>query len=88
LSSGKNVFEELGDGFTLIDLTDGTAATALEQAAARLGIPLRVIRDTASGGREKYEARLILVRPDQFVAYAGDNADDASDILMRAVGPS
>ncbi|MGY4295818.1 2-polyprenyl-6-methoxyphenol hydroxylase-like FAD-dependent oxidoreductase [Bradyrhizobium sp. i1.4.4] len=88
LSSGNNVFEELGDGFTLIDLTDGAAATALEQAAARLGIPLTVIRDTASGGREKYEARLILVRPDQFVAYAGDNADDASDILMRAIGRS
>ncbi|QOZ45888.1 monooxygenase [Bradyrhizobium sp. CCBAU 53340] len=86
LSSGKNVFEELGDGFTLIDLADGAAAAAFRQAAAWLGTPLKVIEDTASGGREKYEAGQILVRPDQFVAYAGNNADDASKILMRAVG--
>ena len=86
LSSGKNVFEELGDGFTLIDLAGGTAAAAFEQAATRFGIPLKVISDTASGGRERYEASLILVRPDQFVAYAGNSADDASDILMRIVG--
>ena len=85
LSSGKNVFDELGDGFTLIDLAGGIAATAFEKAAARLGIPLKVIRDTAAGGREKYEASLILVRPDQFVAYAGSSADDASEILMRVV---
>ena len=89
LSSGKNVFEELGDGFTLIDLTEGTAGAAFERAAAGLGIPLKVIRDTASDGRETYEARLILVRPDQFVAYAGNNdGADASEILMRVVGQS
>ncbi|WGD56669.1 FAD-dependent monooxygenase [Bradyrhizobium sp. CB1650] len=89
LSSGKNVFEELGDGFTLIDLADGAAAAAFQFAAARLHIPLKVIKDTASGGREKYEARLILVRPDQFVAYAGDNDETgASHVLLRAVGGS
>ncbi|MBR0776101.1 FAD-dependent monooxygenase [Bradyrhizobium diazoefficiens] len=89
LSSGNNIFELLGDDFTLLDLADGSAAAAFAQAAARLGIPLKVIRDTASGGREKYLARVILVRPDQFVAYAGDtDGADASDILMRAAGHS
>jgi len=86
LSSGKNVFEELGHGFTLIDLADGSAAAAFEHAATRLGVPLKMIRDIASSGREKYEAGLILVRPDQFVAYAGDHADNAPEILMRAIG--
>ncbi len=82
------MFEELGSGFTLIDLADGTAAAAFTRAAEQLRVPLKVIRDTAAGGREKYGTRLILVRPDQFVAYAGDNCDDASEILMRAVGQS
>ncbi|MDA9439598.1 monooxygenase [Bradyrhizobium sp. CCBAU 51745] len=89
LSSGKNVFEELGSGFTLIDLTESTTGAAFERAAAGLGIPLKVIRDTAADGREAYEAQLILVRPDQFVAYAGNNdGAEASGILMRAVGRS
>ncbi len=87
LASGRNVFEELGQGFTLIDLAGGSAAFAFEQAASQLRIPLKVIRDTASGGRENYQARLILVRPDQFVAFAGDEAD-ASAVLHRAVGIS
>ncbi|WP_024508215.1 FAD-dependent monooxygenase [Bradyrhizobium sp. ARR65] len=84
LSSGRNVFEELGNGFTLIDL--GTnAAAAFERAAAERRIPLKVIRDSASDGREKYQSRLILVRPDQFVAWAGDDAEPAK-LLQRAIG--
>jgi hypothetical protein len=87
LSSGRNIFEELGDGFTLLDLADGTAAATFAQAAAQLGIPLKVIKDTASGGREKYQAQIILVRPDQFVAHAGAaDGSEASDVLRRAVG--
>jgi hypothetical protein len=85
LSSGKNVFEELGQGFTLIDLGANQTATAFEAAASALGIPLKVIRDSAADGREKYAARLILVRPDQFVAWAGDEAEP-SQILQRAIG--
>jgi 2-polyprenyl-6-methoxyphenol hydroxylase-like FAD-dependent oxidoreductase len=85
LSSGQNVFDRLGDGFTLIDLTEGSAGAAFEQAAASLRIPLTIIRDTAADGREKYQARLVLVRPDQFVAWAG-NDGDAARILRRAIG--
>lgn len=85
LSSGRNVFEELGQGFTLIDLNGGDAAAGFERAALQLRIPLKVISNTASGGREAYQARLILVRPDQFVAWAGDEAD-ATEVLRRATG--
>ena len=84
LSDGGNVFEALGPDFTLVTL-DADAAP-FETAAAALGIPLKVIRDTRSGGRERYGASLILVRPDQFVAWAADTApDDAEEILKRAV---
>jgi hypothetical protein len=44
-----------------------------------------VIRDSAAEGRERYASRLILVRPDQFVAWAGDDAEP-SDVLKRAIG--
>ncbi|OQW54875.1 MAG: monooxygenase [Proteobacteria bacterium SG_bin9] len=85
LSSGRNIYEALGDGFTLIDLGGGRVAPEFEQAAASLGVPLRVVRDTAAEGREKYGVSLILVRPDQFVAWAGDDAQPVN-ILRRAIG--
>ena len=67
--------------------TGGNAAAEFERAASQLRVPLKVIRDTAAGGREAYRAGLILVRPDQFVAWAGDEAD-ATDVLRRAIGMS
>jgi 2-polyprenyl-6-methoxyphenol hydroxylase-like FAD-dependent oxidoreductase len=85
LSSGKNVFEELGQGFTLIDLGTNETATAFETAASALNVPLKVIRDHAADGREKYAARLILVRPDQFVTWAGEDAEPMH-VLQRAIG--
>ena len=89
LSSGQNVYEALGDNFTLIDL-GGSAAAAFAQAAAELHVPLKIINDTAAGGREKYQAAVILVRPDQFVAWtaaqwSGDKTE-AVRLLRRAIG--
>jgi hypothetical protein len=86
LSSGRNVFEELGDGFTLLAFdADERAVRALDRAAAGLGIPFKVIRDTYSGGPEAYEARLVLVRPDQYVVWTGSDGPDDADALMRMV---
>lgn len=86
LSSGRNVFEDLGRGFTLIALDAAPAdLDRLVGAAKGCGIPLTVIRDSAAGGRERYETKLILVRPDQFVAFAGDVAPADADGLMRRV---
>lgn len=88
LTSGRSVFEELGDGLTLLALGgDGDAAGRFETAAAKLQIPLKVVSDFGSDGRQRYEARLVLVRPDQFVAWASDNdCADPSAILRRTVG--
>ncbi len=86
LSSGRNIFEELQAGFTLVALgvDDGTVKS-FEEAARKRAIPLHVVRDSFDGGRQAYEARLILVRPDQFVSWCGDTAD-ADKVLAQAVG--
>ena len=88
LSSGRNVFEELGDGFTLLSLDgDDTICGAFETAAEQMRIPLTVIADSRRGGRERYDAAYVLVRPDQFVAWAGnDGSVDAVAILRKAIG--
>ncbi len=86
LSSGRNVYDELGADFTLIALGANAAAEAFAHAAAELGVPLKIISDTAADGREKYRVPLILVRPDQFVAWTGDNGDAATSVLRRVTG--
>lgn len=88
LSSGGNVFERLTGGFTLIALGgDQAPAAAFQAAAADLGMPLQVIADTLDGQRAAYGQRFILVRPDQYAAWTGnDPPADAAAVLRRAVG--
>jgi 2-polyprenyl-6-methoxyphenol hydroxylase-like FAD-dependent oxidoreductase len=90
LSSGRNVFEELGDGFTLLAFdADGDAVHALEDAARATKLPMKVVCDTYDSGREQYEARLVLVRPDQYVVWASDTAPrDARALLAHVSGQS
>ena len=85
LSDGRNVFDALGDGFTLPAFDADT--DAFEQAARALGMPQTIVRDSSSGGREHYRAALVLVRPDQFAARASDDVPvDAVGLLQRVVG--
>ena len=86
LSSGRNVFEELGRGFTLLAFgADDAAVQAFEQAAASLNIPLKVVRDSYADGRTKYEARMILIRPDQHIVWCGNRAPDKASFVMHTV---
>jgi 4-hydroxyisophthalate hydroxylase len=88
LSSGCNVFERLGSGFTLLafDVDDG-AVRPFEQAAKSLGVPLSVIHDDYRDERAEYGSRLVLVRPDQYVAWTGDESPvDAAALIRRVVG--
>lgn len=83
LSDGSDAASRLGSGFTLIAL--GAAPDKVEafrSAAQAQGIPLTIVEDDA---QTDYGAGLILVRPDQFVAWAGNTAPDPAAILHRAV---
>lgn len=88
LSSGKNVFEELGTNFTLLAFdADENTISALERAASEQLMPLKVVRDTTADGRERYKASLILVRPDQYVAWSDNGpGSDPHAIIRHSVG--
>lgn len=88
LSTGRNVFEELGQGFTLLAFDAGQRpAGELDRAARSLGVPLTIVRDRYDGERKRYESRLVLVRPDQYVAWAADAPPaDGSDLFRRVAG--
>jgi len=88
LSSGRNVFEELGAEFTLLAF-DGENQTvaAFEKAARLAGVPLKIVCDSYDSGRAAYEAKLILVRPDRYIAWTADSAPaDPVAIMTKVVG--
>ena len=70
--------------------TNLVRVAAFDGAAKRANVPLKVIRDGFDGGREQYERRLMLVRPDQYLVWAGDggaaDAADAANVMARVVG--
>jgi 2-polyprenyl-6-methoxyphenol hydroxylase-like FAD-dependent oxidoreductase len=86
LTSGENVLDALGRGFTLLALdAPDSSVRSFEGAAAQSGVPLTVVSDSFAEGRAAYGSRLVLVRPDQHVAWAGDDAPSDVDALLRKV---
>ncbi|MFT7028142.1 MAG: hypothetical protein ACJAVS_002377 [Paracoccaceae bacterium] len=83
LQDGRDVYETLGPGFTLIALGPVDAGPIAAEAA-RLGVPLSVVTDDGGAIRIAYGADLILVRPDQFIAWAGDASE--LGVIAAAIG--
>lgn len=84
-TGAATVWTALGSGFTLLarDTGSGTAA-AFRAAAQAMGVPLTVAA-LPPGADAAYGAAHVLVRPDTYVAWAGDTAEAAA-ILGRAIG--
>jgi 2-polyprenyl-6-methoxyphenol hydroxylase-like FAD-dependent oxidoreductase len=91
LGAGGNVFDALGTGFALLAIGQcPDAVQAFRDGATVLNIPLTVIDADAGGEADRYEASLVLVRPDQFVAWSTREPriapHEADRILKLATG--
>jgi hypothetical protein len=85
---GASLHDRLGSGFALLRLGSGAPdASAFAVAAGRRGVPLRVLDVADQDVRELYDRDLVLVRPDQHVAWRGNNIPtDCDRLLARVVG--
>jgi hypothetical protein len=85
LAAGRNVYEAFGPGYTLLAFgARPEAVQAFRDEAAAAQVPLTVVEDQPDGEAARYAASLVLVRPDQFVAWAShEPAVDAAQ--ARAV---
>lgn len=86
LADGTAVFDRLGPWFSLI--ATGVAPDAgLVAAAARRGMPLAVLALEDPAALAVYGRGLLLVRPDQHIAWRGTGAPAAPDAVVgRALG--
>jgi hypothetical protein len=84
LSPGRALYDELGKGFTALDFGAGEDADALATAAAARGVPVKVLH--LEPRPELYRSKLVLVRPDQHIAWCGDAAPEAPAIIDRVRG--
>lgn len=87
LASGHEVIDVLGRGFTLLafDVDPAALQPAVDRAAAQ-GLPLQVVHEAPSEHSRRYQARLVLVRPDHFTAWAGDEPAGLDHALHAAAG--
>jgi 2-polyprenyl-6-methoxyphenol hydroxylase-like FAD-dependent oxidoreductase len=92
VASGVVVTDELGPDYSL--LVFGAAPDAAGDFGAeakKLGIPLKVIRHEQAGEAARYQAGMVLVRADHFVAWACEDhgtRTDAAQVLLKAIGAS
>jgi hypothetical protein len=85
LSAGVALSDVLKTGFTLLNFgAPGSEVRLFQAAAAARHIPLQIIN--AHELAPPYSARLVLVRPDQHIAWRGESAAGADLVLDRARG--
>ena len=86
---GDSVYDRLGVGFCLLcfDSSDAAGIEALLASACRRGIPLTVLRLTHPQAHALYAVNFALVRPDQHIAWRGDELpQQAGDLLDLVTG--
>jgi 2-polyprenyl-6-methoxyphenol hydroxylase-like FAD-dependent oxidoreductase len=87
LPDGRSVYDVLGEEFTVLQLGLQADPRSLVEAAARADVPLRVVDLSAHARlRELCGADLVLVRPDQHVAWRGEQVEDAEALLAEVTG--
>ncbi|MEV0134078.1 FAD-dependent monooxygenase [Dactylosporangium sp. NPDC050688] len=87
LRDGRQLYDLLGQWFTLVDFAgDGRADPLLREAAAQ-GLPVMQVLVSDPAARRLWEQALVLVRPDQHVAWRGDwSPPDPAAVVRRVRG--
>ena len=84
LDDGRSLYDVMGAGYTLLRFDHSVPTEALTQAAARRGVPLSVL-DLKP--QPPYSEKLLLSRPDQHVAWRGDEVPkDVMGLVDRIRG--
>ena len=73
LGDGRSLYDALGPDYTLLRLDPDIDVSSLVNAAAAARVPLTLLDVCSSEAAELFSRNLILVRPDQHVAWRGND---------------
>jgi 2-polyprenyl-6-methoxyphenol hydroxylase-like FAD-dependent oxidoreductase len=88
LKDNKPLFDKLGAWFTIINFGDNDASAFVE-AASQFRLPLKVLDLDEPAVSSVYGEQMMLVRPDQHIAWRGSSPTDrrsAATVLSRVLG--
>jgi 2-polyprenyl-6-methoxyphenol hydroxylase-like FAD-dependent oxidoreductase len=86
LGDGRSLYDTLGFEFSLLRLgPNAPDAASFTAAAARRGMPLTIVDRPEPALHDLYAASLALIRPDQIVAWRGDDVPEDVDKLLATV---
>jgi 2-polyprenyl-6-methoxyphenol hydroxylase-like FAD-dependent oxidoreductase len=85
LGDGRSLYDALGPGYTLIRFDPTVHISGIVEAAVHRGVPLAVLDVGEPDARALYARKLVLVRPDQHVAWRGDGEPSAPMDLIDLV---
>jgi 2-polyprenyl-6-methoxyphenol hydroxylase-like FAD-dependent oxidoreductase len=86
LDGEVSLFDRFGFEFTLLRLGGARDTGAIEEAAVRAGLPLTVVDLAGAEARDLYAADYALIRPDQTVAWRGNESGDAMRMIDTVRG--
>src|SRR3954463_13853522 len=72
LDGRRSLYDAMGPDYTLLRLDPAAHVDGIVTAAAQRGLPLTVLDVRSGEAPELYSHKLVLVRPDQHVAWRGD----------------
>ena len=86
LSPEQSLYDRFGFEWTLLRLSNRADGRQIAAAASALGVDMKVVDLRSDEARDLYQADLVLIRPDQIVAWRGSSDGSATDILRRVLG--
>jgi len=82
LDDDRSLLDTLGHSFVILRFNGNDGARRLAAAAGRRGIPVSIVSVGSARARELYGADLVVVRPDQHIAWRGNAPPPDGDALF------
>ena len=85
MADGGQLFDQFGTGFTLVDLSGAGSGATMSAAMASRGVPVAYLPVNDAHVARAWGRRLVLIRPDQHVAWRGDRMPEHMGAVIDRV---
>jgi 2-polyprenyl-6-methoxyphenol hydroxylase-like FAD-dependent oxidoreductase len=85
LTDGRSIYDALGPDYTLLRFDPALDVSAFVQAATEASVPMEVLDVQAERIPDAYRHKLLLSRPDQHVAWRGDETPRKPGALLELI---